>query len=504
MISDTVSGDLGEKAFQWCTSLASIVIPDSVTGLGFNIFNSDRNLSSVVIPDSVTVIGVTAFDLCACSEAVYVPGATLCNCTPCPTDTPTTAPTPCPTDTPTAAPTTAPTTWCDLYGMRCDNASTTCANVGGAHRCLCRRNFTQTNDSTRCVLAFGDGASTPSVLKASSPLSTAEIVGIFVAIAILVIGGLVFIRLRLRSEHGGGPTNFQALREKLFVESGFGTQYDVGPDEIGLALTLLWLPTNYLSGRAELTPEVINGLLSTMERATASKVKHSTHRSPHLAWKTAKVWLVATDPLEAAVVVKLPDGDTDPKISDVVLGLVQRAIQSDAVQFKCVDGATVRVTTAALMLPQVVPREIDRELVIRLGELGSGSESVVWRAQVADKARRHPPFPVALKEPRQGGGVTRDDIELEAAMMALLDHSNVVRLVGVVTMPREMPAVLIIEFCEYGALDEYLRQRPGTASMVLRLSFCADVASGLGYLASRRVVHRDVAARNVSHVCMTV
>ena len=146
----------------------------------------------------------------------------------------------------------------------------------------------------------------------------------------------------------------------------------------------------------------------------------------------------------------------------------------------------------------MVPREIDRQQVLRLGELGNGSEAVVWRAQVVDKTRRHPPFPVALKEPRQGGGVTRDDIELEAAMMALLDHSNVVKLVGVVTMPREMPAVLIIEFCEGGALDEYLKQRPGMTTMVLRLSFCADVASGLGYLASRRVVHRDVAARNVS------
>ena len=56
--------------------------------------------------------------------------------------------------------------------------------------------------------------------------------------------------------------------------------------------------------------------------------------------------------------------------------------------------------------------------------------------------------------------------------------------------------MLLLEHCENGALDGYLR---GAASvtLVLKLSFCVDVASGLQYLASRRVVHRDVAARNV-------
>ena len=83
-------------------------------------------------------------------------------------------------------------------------------------------------------------------------------------------------------------------------------------------------------------------------------------------------------------------------------------------------------------------------------------------------------------------------------MMALLTHGNVVKLFGVVTIPHQMPIVILIEYCEEGAVDEYLRERSGSTSMGLRLSFCADIAAGLGYLASRRVVHRDVAARNVS------
>jgi Eph receptor B1 len=59
-----------------------------------------------------------------------------------------------------------------------------------------------------------------------------------------------------------------------------------------------------------------------------------------------------------------------------------------------------------------------------------------------------------------------------------------------------MPALILLEHCENGALDAYLHKTRGT-HMMMRLSFVADVASALSYLSSRRIVHRDVAARNV-------
>jgi hypothetical protein len=120
-----------------------------------------------------------------------------------------------------------------------------------------------------------------------------------------------------------------------------------------------------------------------------------------------------------------------------------------------------------------------------------------------------------------------------------LNCVQVLGLVGVVTVPRSMPALLLLEYCEHGeypcfapinalryrtyrlqhrppkpltsisrfgtlsqgSVDRYLREAQGSntvvVSMTLRLSFCADVAAGLGYCANRRLVHRDVAARNV-------
>jgi ephrin-B len=71
-------------------------------------------------------------------------------------------------------------------------------------------------------------------------------------------------------------------------------------------------------------------------------------------------------------------------------------------------------------------------------------------------------------------------------------------VVGVVTIPRNLPALLVLEYCEHGTLWEYVRSEPVDELDSLKLmSFCLDVCSGMHYLSSRRIVHRDVAARNV-------
>ena len=52
---------IGEYAFKNCTSLKSIVIPETVTSLGEGAFYGCENLASITIPESVEEIGIKAF-----------------------------------------------------------------------------------------------------------------------------------------------------------------------------------------------------------------------------------------------------------------------------------------------------------------------------------------------------------------------------------------------------------------------------------------------------------
>ena len=56
---------IGNYAFRGCTSLASVVIPNSVTSIGSEAFYKCTSLTSIVIPNSVTSIGSEAFYDCS-------------------------------------------------------------------------------------------------------------------------------------------------------------------------------------------------------------------------------------------------------------------------------------------------------------------------------------------------------------------------------------------------------------------------------------------------------
>ena len=61
------------KAFSTCTSLTSIVIPNSVVSIGDGAFSDCSSLSNIVIPDSVTAIGNFAFWGCSSLSNIVIP-----------------------------------------------------------------------------------------------------------------------------------------------------------------------------------------------------------------------------------------------------------------------------------------------------------------------------------------------------------------------------------------------------------------------------------------------
>jgi len=64
---------VGTGAFWDCTSLTSVVLPDSLTKLGMQAFFGCSSLTSVVLPDSLTELGRMAFWECSSLMSVVLP-----------------------------------------------------------------------------------------------------------------------------------------------------------------------------------------------------------------------------------------------------------------------------------------------------------------------------------------------------------------------------------------------------------------------------------------------
>ena len=72
VIPEGVTG-IGDCAFRGCSNLSSVEIPEGVTSIGDHAFGDCSNLSSIVIPKSVTSIGVDAFGLCSSLNTIVIP-----------------------------------------------------------------------------------------------------------------------------------------------------------------------------------------------------------------------------------------------------------------------------------------------------------------------------------------------------------------------------------------------------------------------------------------------
>ena len=72
IISNTLIS-VGPSAFQGCTNLASVNLPNSITSIGVAAFANCTNLASVNLPNSITSIGDAAFASCANLASVIIP-----------------------------------------------------------------------------------------------------------------------------------------------------------------------------------------------------------------------------------------------------------------------------------------------------------------------------------------------------------------------------------------------------------------------------------------------
>ena len=69
---------IGNCAFANCNALSNIAIPDSVTSIGNYAFSSCCSLSNIIIPDSVENVGNGAFQYCSLLECISIPESVIC------------------------------------------------------------------------------------------------------------------------------------------------------------------------------------------------------------------------------------------------------------------------------------------------------------------------------------------------------------------------------------------------------------------------------------------
>ncbi|PIC12391.1 hypothetical protein B9Z55_028423 [Caenorhabditis nigoni] len=116
---------------------------------------------------------------------------------------------------------------------------------------------------------------------------------------------------------------------------------------------------------------------------------------------------------------------------------------------------------------------------VKLGTLKMGSDTVDCAIKTAklDKLTKE-----QIKE-----------ITTEARLMRGFNHKNVVRCYGVAAV--DEPLLVVMELVKGGGLDGYLQKN--SVPWPEKLDILTQVASGISYIHSKNIMHRDIAARNV-------
>eukprot|EP00118_Oscarella_pearsei_P014732 m.128401 g.128401 ORF g.128401 m.128401 type:complete len:603 (+) comp37953_c0_seq19:3198-5006(+) len=136
--------------------------------------------------------------------------------------------------------------------------------------------------------------------------------------------------------------------------------------------------------------------------------------------------------------------------------------------------------------------ELEIGEILGAGEFGTVCKAI-WSAQKIEVA-------VKTLKP-EVSGKAKNDFLREASVMCSCDHPHLVQLLGVCI---DEPALLITELAGYGSLGSYLKKRtPGGKSTLdnvqldRQLDFAGQIAQAMIYLSSKKLVHRDLATRNV-------
>ena len=137
-------------------------------------------------------------------------------------------------------------------------------------------------------------------------------------------------------------------------------------------------------------------------------------------------------------------------------------------------------------------KELPRKNILLTEILQEGVFSGIWKGKLRDGDESMN----VIGKISDLGTTSMTDFFEEAVIMNSLHHPNIARIHGICS--KEYPILIVTEYFQKGSLSNYLHSMSGKSLKVNDLiAISAQVAHGMAYLEKCKVVHRNLAARNV-------
>jgi serine/threonine protein kinase len=362
-------------------------------------------------------------------------------------------------------------TGCENNGTVTDGPEDSTTEFDGFITCVCTPGYEGPNCGEYIEPPPAAGAS-------SSDGNTALIGGSLGAVLFVMLAALIANRFQVyRLKHT--PIDVEGMQAEVMQSLGLVATTNIGPQEFGVTLILDESP-------GEVTEQCKAALVATLRKAVPLL-------KPALV--DAKITAAASGASKHILVVMQKDATKAASIAEIA---VEQLLRKASKTRLAVGDRTI--VDANVAVPQRVPREISRSALTRIGVLGEGAFGEVHQYQMEERGSSMAFFVAAksIKAGAAGAEEARADLLKEAAVGALLVHRNIVASVGICTTPRDVPALLLLAFYPEGDLAGLCAEATVESTTVSeRLTYCAQVLQGLQFISTRRIIHRDVAARNV-------
>ena len=167
--------------------------------------------------------------------------------------------------------------------------------------------------------------------------------------------------------------------------------------------------------------------------------------------------------------------------------------QGEAIVMAAVKDSSTSMTTddsKSDLLKLFANSSISNHRLEMIAEIGRGQNGVVSKG-LLDGDRL-----VAIKSLKSTNNNEMVNFLRECAVMSSFDHANVLPLIGF-NVPEPNNLRIVFPYVSNGNLRSYLHQYGPNISVSQRHNFCLQVCHAMEYLASKNVIHRDLACRNI-------